>query len=212
MSLYVVTLEAVDSFDASNPLVNVFTYDLPDFGPDSLGAQSLGETFVDLVVDNEDGLASILHPATIFKRITVTCPADDSVLWVQTLDIDGVRSGTAAPRFVAWGFKQERGRGDMRAGFKRFGRISEADTSGDNPATGVPTLLNNVATRMSTGMFVETSMGQGFALPVIVKRIKYVTESGKDAYRFPNATDPYVFYQATTWAFQAITTQNSRKR
>lgn len=211
MTLYVVTTEAVDGFDLSNPFVNTFTYDIPDFGPDQLGAQSLAEMFIDLVIDNEDGIASVLHPSTVFNRITVQTPADDSILWVQALNIPGTRTGTAMPRFVAWGFKQERGRGDMRAGFKRFSRITETDTSGDQPHPNAVILLNNLATRMSTGIFVETSLGQGFAIPIIVKRIKYVTEGGAEAYRFPNATDPYIFYQATTWAFQKITTQNSRK-
>lgn len=211
MSLYQVILTAVDTATPQNPFVNAFYYDVNDVLPSSGVALALAEKFSEVVLDDTSGIPATLVPATVQQSVVVTCPFDPTVIGIDVINIPGVRTGTAMPRFVAWGFKQQRLRADIRAGFKRFGRISESDTGGDVPTPGMLTALNTLASVISTELTVLFGPDEFTATPVIVKRIPYVTPEGNDAYRLPNSPLEYQFYQAMTWNFQAITTQNSRK-
>lgn len=211
MTLYSVKVTAVVSGQSNNPLINLFTFDAQDLGPDSELADGLADDFITEMVSAGSGLPLAVHTATVFTSVEVRCPFDDSVIAVRSINVAGQRVGTGMPRFVAWSFKQARGRGDMHQGNKRLGLVSEADTSGDAPAAGMVSVLDDVAQAMRLGYAITTSGGTFAVTPIIVKRIKYVTPEGNTAYRLPNGTDPYVWYPATSWTFDKISTQNSRK-
>lgn len=208
-NLYQLVLTSVLNSDLSNPFVNVFHYMVSDVLPSTAVANALSETFNLGVVQ---GLTHIVTSNTNFVSIVATAPQAPSVLSITTLTSNGDRLGQAMPRFVTWGFKMPRQRGDMRSGYKRFGACSESDVSGNAPASGVVGELGDVAEEMSAPLsFTVGGVAVG-AVPVIVKRIKYTTDEGKIAYRVPGPGDPLTYYEATGWTFQEISTQNSRKR
>jgi len=210
MTLYVLTTVCNQSADYSNRFINVFTYDVNDFLPSSAVANDLANSFNNIVGDAASGMTSILHTSMELEGITVYSPWDPTVLGILLSGATGTRTGTATNRFTAWGFKSQRIRADIRAGFKRFGIISEGDTSGNVPTVGMTTILNSFATSMDTVLTVSDGVSSYTATPIICKRIPYTTPGGSTAYRFPNPGVEYQ-YATTNWTFQAITSQVSRK-
>lgn len=211
MTLYQVIATAIDGVAFNNPLVSAFYYDVDDLLPSSAVAADLANEFDGAVLDVTSGIPSVINAATAYQSVVVTSPFDPTVLGIKVVNKVGQRTGTAMPLFVAWGFKSQRTRADIRAGFKRFGRLSEGDTSGELPSAGILTALNTLATVLSQQLLVTDGVSEFRAVPVIVKRVKYVTEEGNDAYRLPNSPLEYQFSRAENWDFDKITTQNSRK-
>lgn len=211
MTLFAVTLEGEITGESFNPFVNVFTYDLNTILPDAETCLTFATAFWNRIVTGTGALETIVSAATIFTRVVVTVPADPSALGIFTDTVVGDRTGPSLPRFVAWGFKSERKDARIRAGFKRFGLVAEADTAGSEPATTFVAALDTFAENMSAPIEFSTTAGGFIATPVIVKRVAYTTSSGSTAYRLPTGLDPYVYYVADNWDFQTVTTQNSRK-
>lgn len=213
MSLYSVTVSSSLSGSLDNPAVNVFTYDVDDFIPSSEVAAELAQVVYDEIVAGAGGMKDLFVTGwTVGREVVVRAPQVPSVLAVLLVGTGGTRAGQQMPRFATWSFKQPRQRGDMRAGFKRVGVVSESDVAGDQPVAGYTATLTGFATLMSTVLALSTSGGALTATPNIVQRIKYTTEDGKTAYRLPAPGDPYVSYPARAWSFVKLTTQNSRKR
>lgn len=210
MALYQIVQEIIDSTDLSNPFVNVYTYDVSDILPSSLVALALADAFRSQVLTGTDGWEDIVRATSSTERLVVTSPFDPTVLGINTTPVAGNRPAPSMPRFVAWGFKSERTRADIRAGFKRFGRVAEGDTNGDVPTGTFQAVLDGFADKLSAELLVDAVGTEYGAAPVIVKRIKYTTEGGSEAYRLPNSPLEYQFMVAS-YSFQAITTQNSRK-
>lgn len=211
MTLYQVIAQAVDGTAFNNPIVSAFYYDVDDLLPSSAVATDLADQFDAVVLDTVAGIPSVLHAATAYQSVVVTSPFDPTVLGIEVVNKVGQRAGTAMPLFVAWGFKSQRTRADIRAGFKRFGRVTEADTGGELPTAGALTVLNTLAGTLSQQLVVTDGVSEFRAIPIIVKRIKYVTPEGNDAYRLPTSPLEYQFSRAENWNFDRITTQNSRK-
>lgn len=211
MTLFVVTLEGEITGESFNPFVNVFTYDLNTILADSETCLTFAQAFWQRIVTGTGALETIVSLATIFTRVVVTVPSDPSALGIYTDTVVGDRTGSGMPRFVAWGFKSERKDARIRAGFKRFGLVSESDTAGSEPSSTFLPALETFADNMSVPIEFNTSAGGFIATPVIVKRVPYTTPSGSTAYRLPTGLDPYIYYVADNWDFQALTTQNSRK-
>lgn len=211
MALYQLVLSLIDNSQSNNEFINSFFYDVDDLLPSSIVASSLATEFHDQVVDGAGGIMSVLQTATVARLIVVTSPFDPTVLSISNINLVGLRAGTAMPKFVAWGFKSQRTRADIRAGFKRFGRISESDTAGDVPNGTALGLLNTLAGTLQTNLNPSDGVSSFIARPVIVKRIKYTSPSGNPAYRLPNDPLEYEYSVADNWGFDEITTQNSRK-
>lgn len=212
MTLYVAAFESVRGTDTSNPFVQVFMYDVNDLLPSSAVALSLAEA-VDLqIVQETNGWENLVSTNMVGSRIIVTSPFDPTVLGIRSVTAVGARPGNSAPRFVSWGFKSERTRADIRAGFKRVGEISETDINGDVPTLAMLTILEGFAANLSAELEVSDGVSAFSAIPVVVKRVKYITPEGRDAYRLPNDPSEYAFSFATNWTFQAVTSQNSRKK
>jgi hypothetical protein len=210
MGYYNVIIESNVATDPDNTYVNVLQYVASDPVPNSLEINAFIDAFVADIIEGVDGLLTILSAGMIVQRVIATCPPIPSLLAVRTVVETGLRGGTQMPRFVAWGFKAERSVGDIRSGFKRFGKISEADTAGDAPTAAMLVLLDAFAENLTENVRYDYGAGMLNASPVIVKRIKYTAPSGNPAYRLPEAGDT-LNYMPAVWTFDAITTQNSRK-
>lgn len=213
MTLYSVTCISSLSGDLDNPNVNVFTYDINDLIPSNEAAFALAEAFYDGVVDIAEGMKDLFVTGwTVGREIVVRAPQSPDVLAIKLVGTGGTRAGQAMPRFATWSFKQPRLRGDMRAGFKRVGVVSESDVAGTQPVSGYAPTLTGFASRLGLTFDITTSGGEFTATPNVVKRVLYHPEPGKDAYRLPAPGDPYIWYPAVDWSFIQLTTQNSRKR
>jgi len=211
MAYIVARVQAVLGSDISNPFSWVFTYNTTELIPNSSSLDGWADSFVGTVLEGAAGVAGCLQSTMQITQLEVTAPYQPTALHLRAVAIDGLRSGTVQPGFVAWGFKSLRSVGGIRSGFKRFGAISETDTAGNVPTSGMATVLDNVASTLSLDLDYAGAGGTELSFPIIVKRIKYTTPGGSDAYRLPSGLDTFESAPATNWIFQKITTQNSRK-
>jgi len=114
---------------------------------------------------------------------------------LSLLGDDGLRPGPALNSFSAWGFKLDRTTIDTRNGSKRFTGISETDVEGNEPASLMDTILDDVAAVLA----INLAMANGAILePVIFRQGSFV--------------DPDWFGNFVSDAiFTAVTSQVSRK-
>lgn len=130
--------------------------------------------------------------------------------------LDGTAAGTSIqepmPPFVAFSFRTPWLGPNIRRGFKRIAGVPEN--------YGVTGVLSGGAVGALAG-FTQV-LNESLTLtaddetitfhPCVVKRVKYVTESGGDAYRMPENAQEGVFDIVQEWGLLPnVTTQNSRK-
>lgn len=210
MTLYVATLESRYNDELGNPFSNVFTFDVADVLPSSIVASNLAEEIWNNYVSDAGGWKAIVSAKMDADRVVVLSPFDPTVLGIYTGAVAGTRSSAAMPKWIAWSFKSERKRADIRAGFKRFGAVAEADITDGLPATGLLTILDTFATIMNTPFLVSDGIDNVEARQVIVKRIPIVVDGETVGYRMPE--DPLEYeYAIAEWAFQEVSNQNTRK-
>lgn len=114
--------------------------------------------------------------------------------------------------FLAWEFRTQRQRRDIKRGYKRFSGLDESVVANNAPTAGMLTTLNALGTGMSTPIQYSVFPLTPTFEPVIVKRIPYVTPEGNDAYRLPNsAVEMGSNYYAAVFTYTRISTQNTRK-
>lgn len=124
----------------------------------------------------------------------------------------GQRASATIPQFNAISFTAAIPQRGQKPASKRFGYIAEDDTEGGF-VTGDLTyrgFLDALASALSLPLILPN----GTVLsPVVIKRIKYITPKGNDAYRFPNPSDPSpVSFPAVGWTWDEIlTSQITRK-
>lgn len=207
MSFYNLVLRAQAN---NNVLENAFQYETGSLLPSN---EEAGDLINKFVADTFPKIRVLAHSVTIYERCYVTAPFTPDVfaLGLFPPGTAGTAAGEAMPRFNAWGFICPRRRRDIANGGKRFGVVAEGQQTGGLPVAGALTLLNALAAQMNLALALDWGTGSSAAQPIIVKRIKYTTPKGKTAYRLPTGTDPYEFYAADRWAFDELTTQNSRK-
>lgn len=212
MSYYSLILQSIIDGEAGNPSINAFTYLTSEVLPTSLGASILADQFINQFLDTGAALIALVHENTNFNLITVTAPQVPTVLHVQAVDFDGTATGDVMPRFVAFEFNCARTVANIRPGKKRVGAISEGMVTNGVLNPTFSSAVNDAAESLG-GIFNTTVGGITYTFtPIIVKRVKYTTPGGGEAYRLPNGTDPFAYSLATTWNYQAVSTQNSRKR
>lgn len=212
MSYYHLVLNSHFGDDLDNVVVNSFTYDTTELLPTSEGAMELANLFADLFLTDGTALKDCVSSDTYFDSIVVKAPQVPSVLAVKPLSVSGSTSAPSDSPFVAAEFFQNRKVGNIRSGFKRFGLISDVNISGGQAVAGFLPFLSELADKLGTSFVTVIGGGSVTLTPVIVKRIKYTTSSGRTAYRLPEGLDTLEYYQATNWVYKRITTQNSRKR
>lgn len=211
MSYYHLTLRATVQ---SQLVVNTFDYVTTSILPSSEEAAELNAEFIGQVLPD---IRNVLSTQYIGVDVYTIAPYSPDV-FAQTIftpgSQNGGRSGEMLPRYNAWGFVISRLRRDIRNGYKRFGSISETDQSGGAPTAAMATLLNTLANELEQVLTLEYVAGSSAASPIVVKRIKYNPDPEKPdefAYRLPQGTDPFEFYEATQISYQTMTTQNTRK-
>lgn len=128
-----------------------------------------------------------------------------------TVPVNGTVAGDFLPNFVSWGFTSPRTNRDIRAGKRRIAGCAETHVSGSVPTGGALTLLNTLAIGFNASLDAGSPTVTDSFVPIIVKRVKTVLPNGEASYRLPENSAEGDHVLATNWAFQFITTQNSRK-
>lgn len=124
----------------------------------------------------------------------------------------GAISGEHFPVFVAAEMYSPRRVGNIRAGFKRFAGIGEASATN---GVLIPTSLaiwQTLADMLNAWVdIIEGVDVVGTLRPVIVKRIKFTNDQGRESYRLPETLAELEYAQAAYTPRENLTTQNSRK-
>ncbi len=211
MAFYQLTVQGV----ASNQQVNnVFHYVTTSLLASNQEAFDLNTEFSTEVLPFITAVLHLSYQAQTIYTIAPQAPDVFAALPFSPNTQVGVRTGEALPLFASWGFEVLRQRRDIRNGYKRFGPIAEIDQTGGNPTTNALNGLNNLKTAMNTALDLNFSGNTSTATMVVVKRVRYNPDPLRPdrwAYRIPGPGDPLVYYEATDWVFERITTQNTRK-
>lgn len=208
MAYYHVTLIASNQ---NQQIVNTFDYVTTSLLGASDEAQALNTEFIENVLPP---IKAIMHTAWVAERLYTICTYSPdvfaSVIFGPGTQI-GLRTGEQMPRFVAWGYKCGRLRRDIKDGAKRFSPISEADQLGGVPTSPMLLALNNCSTAMKAQLTLEYAGGTSGAVPAIIKRSRQSKPGGGYSYHLPSGMEPLIYYEASQWVFDEITTQNTRK-
>lgn len=191
--LFKVVLTCTPGGDISNPFVNVFGFrsNLVVLNEE----KELNDAFEAQLLPD---VASICQNLTFFRRIEVYNVSNGTGYYDKNLSpiVVGARSGDNLPGFVAWGFQYNRTTAGKRNGFKRFGLVSESDTTGDGPTAGMAVVLAALATNLATPLkigLIDTWF------PEILERK-------------PTGVYPWTSHPILNVVYKRMTTQNSRKR
>lgn len=130
--------------------------------------------------------------------------------------VNGENAGsTPAAPFLAFGFRTNRVRTDIRRATKRFVGATEADmTNGGVIEAAMLTLLNGLASEMSSVLTYDDEGNTLSFSPAVAKKEKYTAPSGKDAYRYytSEATQLDNLAVGVDWQpYETIRSQGSRQ-
>ena len=115
------------------------------------------------------------------------------------------------PPFVCWSFRTGRKRNDMRRGRKRFVGVTEPKQDAGVVSGTFATELANVADFLAMTLETTSEDGDATFVPITVKRIKEISEEGVVSYRLPITPGEAIYVVADDWAYDKISTQNTRK-
>lgn len=123
--------------------------------------------------------------------------------------------GNAMSPVMAYGFRTNRTRTDIRRGTKRFVGVTENDV-GAGGVIEAPRLggLNDLADKMSENAIYDDEGNTITFSPCVVKRELYETPSGKNAYRYYEdpATQFDLLMTGIAWqTYPTVRTQTSRQ-
>lgn len=124
-------------------------------------------------------------------------------------------SGEGLSPVMAFGFRSNRARRDIRRATKRFVGVGETGVGAGGIFTaGAITQLNETAVKMAEALIYDDEGNTLTFTPIVIKREKYVTSSGNDAYRIP-ANLTYLDANSvviSSWEpYTQARTQNSRQ-
>jgi hypothetical protein len=124
---------------------------------------------------------------------------------------NGEKIGEASAPFVAFGFKTNRVRADIGRGTKRFVGIPE-DYLGDGGILNVDGLAAGVALAgLMSEILLYPDVGDTISFtPAVVKKIEYVTPSGKKAYKYRDTEVLQLENTAFPVAWEAYTQARSQ--
>lgn len=130
--------------------------------------------------------------------------------------LDGTPAGTfegnAMPTYETFSLRTPWLGPTIRRGFKRLAGVPEAYGNGGVLNTTTRNQLATFADAMNSSMSEVVGADEITFHPCIVKRVKYVTEEGKIAYRMPENAQEGIFDIVQDWQeLGTLTTQNSRK-
>lgn len=172
----------------------------------------LREAFFDDVIPLIAGVVVSLTQFSRIDTLNLFDPADFDE-YIYPSPAFGTRTGQSLPFFNAAAFKSQKPEAGQRPARKRFGYLSESDVQGQGlqDVSGYFAALDALAAQLGTNLTRLT--GTEYE-PQIIKRIKYTTPSGKDAYRFPNSPEEAEdgYFPAINWTWSNIvTSQITRK-
>jgi hypothetical protein len=127
----------------------------------------------------------------------------------------GTQSGDVEAAFVSLGVRSNRVRTDISRGYKRFGGVNESLVNSFGQLTGsAVTLLQAIADKMTSVLtFTEGAFTNTYT-PVVVKKLKYTTPSGKFAYKYnpDEAAQMLNLASGITWeGYSTVRSQVSRQ-
>lgn len=128
----------------------------------------------------------------------------------------GKRAGPAEYSAFVAKLKSTRTRQDIKAGFKALPPIlrDDSQTAVGSLSTAAIALMTDICTKMDDGLDVYIGVGFNFFGWTIAQKEKYVTDSGKTAYRYYSTLEEQAERLATPvkWVpVERVSTQNSRK-
>jgi len=190
--LFKVVVTSTVNAGLANPFVSVFGYKSNLAILDE--EMNLASAFV---TQHLPAIKNIVSNAMVFRRVEVYNVSNGTGYYDNNLSPTqaGTRSGDALPLFNAWGFQYNRVIAGKRHGYKRFGLVSESDTTGDGPTAAMATILNTSATTLGSPLTVG-AIQQWF--PEILERK-------------PTGVYPWTSHAILNVQYKRITTQNSRK-
>jgi len=116
------------------------------------------------------------------------------------------------PTFVAGVATLAHSNAAVKKGRKSLSGLFEADQNGGTLTTGGQTNFGAWASAFLIGVSTIVGGARAF-MPVVVKRIKYTTDEGNEAYRLPELLSELVYGSVVSSVLSLIvSTQNSRKR
>lgn len=188
---------------------NVFFYRITDV-PTAGWAEGLATEFISEVLLE---IRKVQSANFVWNAIQVVNIFDAADLYEEGLNLVGTGSNVAAemmPSYCAFGFRLQRGNAQVRNGRKMIGGMAEeAQVNG-----GITTGFRVNADLAAAAMAQELVAGAvDYFSPIIVGRVEYTTDEGKQAYRLPVTQAE----MAANWAYvisaqyRSITTMNSRK-
>lgn len=191
--LFKVTVTTFNALQPANTYLNVFGY--KSVLPVSDEVNVLADEFITDVVPAMTAIMSAGAGITRIHVQNVTNGTDEADR-PQSSPILGLRTGDTQKGFITWGFRYVRTGAGFRHGYKRIGPISESDTAGEVPTTGMSAVLSASASAFKAPIRVAL-IDTWF--PVILERK-------------PPGVYPWTSHDISNVVFYSITTQNSRKR
>jgi hypothetical protein len=190
--LFKIVLTSLVSGNLANPFINVFGYrsNLAVVNEE----QALGDAFDAQMIPE---VRKIVKDTMTFVRIEVYNVTNGLGYYDKhpIPALAGLRTGDAQPNFNAWAFQYNRVNVGQRNGAKRFGLMSETDTTGPNPTAGMTVILDALAVKL----------GAALKVGVIDTWFPEILE------RKPSGVYPWTSHPILGVQFKRITSQNSRK-
>lgn len=178
--------------------------------PDIESAEALAPAF-DLNIT--PAIADLQVDAVQFETletINLFNPADLNSRNITTVTEGAITAIDALPSYVASEFRTSRVTRAIRRGFKRFTGLDESMMTVGVLAPAYLAAAGALSVALSMNIQRLNEPLTPIFQPVIVKRIKYTTSSGSEAYRLPTSQAELEYF-AANFIYTRITTQNSRK-
>lgn len=176
------------------PIANVFHYLQVSAVTGGLPAEDLAQGFEVLIAPAYEPILQTSWRGLGTETINVGDLLDFDVR-DYTTPFEGARVGERVSNVVCWSFRYNRLGPGQRSGWKRLSGLSETDVSGQAPAPGITTALDDFAEILQTVF----EAGGGLWAPAVVKRPIIF------------GTAPTVFYVPSTVDFRGVGSQVSRK-
>lgn len=199
----------------SQEIRNVFFYrDMTELSPSVALATDLRRAFAQsfLPVPAGTGFLDDMFSAEVtYTSVEVVNLSDPTALHTfLTNSSPGGLADLTSP-FAAMGFRTNRVRTDIRRGQKRIAGVADTDYANGVLASGVQAPADALADLLGSDKTNSLDPLTTWR-HVIVGRIKYISPSGRTAYRLPETDEELRYFDATQWEVRPnMTTQNTRK-
>lgn len=194
---------------------NKYNFATLEAGASAITAQALCLGFADgwFPVIND-----VLTQSTVGQSVYARNLYDPTDFFEDTANVaNGAVSSDALPSFVAWSFRSNRGRTDMRRGYKRFPGVPETFVSAGVATAGALVELGQIAALMDDPLVLFDEGSPVSLLLAILGREKYLPNPTEEPdnwqYRYfeTEAAQREKMFFPTDWDYMGLTTQRTRK-